>query len=86
MQNHLKINPNFIIEEIEDVISIIDPINSYILSFNNTGTFIFKLLQKNYSTKYISRELHSKFELSEETARKDIQQFIVQLQKAHVFL
>lgn len=72
----LKIQKGFITQRIGDKITIFDSENSLLLTLNSTATFIFDRLKKGLETKKIVAELASKFEVTEENAKKDIDEFI----------
>lgn len=77
----LKIQKGFITQRIGDKITIFDSENSLLLTLNSTATFIFDRLKKGLETKKIVAELASKFEVTEENAKKDIDEFIKTLVK-----
>jgi len=70
------IKKGFITQRIGDKITIFDSENSLLLTLNSTATFIFDRLKKGLETKKIAIDLASKFEVTEENARKDIDEFI----------
>ncbi len=78
----IKINMNIIINKdivsrlIDEEYYIVDSKNHILHSLNETGTFIFKQFKKNSSFKDIIKALCSEFEVNENEAIEDLNEFI----------
>lgn len=70
------IQKGYITQRIGDKITIFDSENSLLLTLNSTATFIFDRLKKGVESKKIAVDLANKFDVSEENAKKDIDEFI----------
>ncbi len=82
MDMAIKINMNIIINKdivsrlIDEEYYIVDSKNHILHSLNETGTFIFKQFKKNSSFKDIIKALCSEFEVNENEAIEDLNEFI----------
>lgn len=72
----INIKKGFINQRTKNSIIIFDTEKSVLLTFNNTATFIFDRLKKGLDDKKIIDDLISEFEVTEEIAKKDINDFI----------
>jgi hypothetical protein len=63
---------------------VVNTKNSVLHEFNETGTFIWKLIEKNRSKADILRELINEFEVSAEKAQRDLDEFLAKLEKNEI--
>jgi hypothetical protein len=71
-----KINPDITYKKITTEHFLFDRKTGFVHSFNDCGTFIMDLLIQGMSPDEIVKELISSFEISEEQAKTDLQEFL----------
>ena len=80
----MRINKEFVIREIADDFIIV-PTGSTALQFNGlmtvneVGAFLWKLLQQETTEEALVQNVVSEYDVEEETARQDIEEFLQQL-------
>ena len=75
----MKINPDVIVEEVEDGFVIINPLTGQIRVLNKTGSFIWALLADGKSVADIPEHLVNSYGLTIEQATADVEVFILDL-------
>lgn len=63
---------------------IVDPQKRILHSLNETGTFIFPLLEKGAARKKIIESLCDEFETDEDTAGKDVDEFLRKMEEKKI--
>ncbi len=76
MNTNIIINKDIVSRLIDGEYYLVDSKNHILHSLNETGTFIFKQFKKNSSFKDIIKALCSEFEIDENSAKKDLNEFI----------
>lgn len=83
----IKIKDDFVIRKIANSFVVV-PVNNLTLDFNSiihlneTGAFIFEILQKGAEKDHILEKMIEEYEVSPETASADIDNFIQKLKDA----
>jgi len=72
----IKIIKGFIAQRSGNSISIFDAEKSFLYTFNSTSTFIFDRLKKGLDDKKIVADLVAEYQVTEEIAKKDMNDFI----------
>ena len=75
----IKINPDIIVEDVDDGLVLINPISGHIRVLNATGSFIWTSLTDDKTVSEIQIELANNYQLSIEQATSDIETFILDL-------
>ncbi|MBD3345621.1 MAG: PqqD family peptide modification chaperone [Chitinivibrionales bacterium] len=70
------LKPNLSIKKVADELFVLNRETSEICSFNSTGAFIFECLQQGKPFEDIADQLTENFEVSIETAHKDLDGFL----------
>jgi hypothetical protein len=81
-----KVSDKVVFREIDDKIVLINLESGYYYSLNECGRFIFNLLIKNKQIHEVLEEINSRFEVSMETAKSDLEQFIGELEKEKILI
>ena len=79
-----KVSDKVVFREIDDRIVLINLESGYYYSLNECGRFIFNLLRKNKNMPEVLEAIKSKFKVSLETAKGDLEQFIEELEKEKI--
>lgn len=86
----MKIKEDFILRKIADSYIVV-PVNDLTLNFNGiinlneTGAFLFEILQKGATVEELKEKMLAEFDVSPEKASKDIDAFIQKAKDAGVF-
>jgi hypothetical protein len=81
-----KINKGFIFQTVGKKITIFDGEESVLYTFNETASYIFKLLKKGLKQSEIADMLAKKFNISNSKAQKDTQELITDFLKKKIIL
>lgn len=73
-----RIDPDIIWKEADGIIYILQPEREEIHALNETGTFIWKRIDKGRAPAQILKELLSEYNITPGHARSDLQEFINQ--------
>lgn len=85
----MKIKSDFVLRQVAGT-SVVVPVGSEALDFNGminlneTGTFLFKLLEQDTSKENLVSELLKEYDVSEEKASSDVDVFINKLKDADI--
>lgn len=85
----MKINEDFILRKVADSYVVV-PVNKMTLDFNGiinlneTGAFLFEILQKGATAEELKEKLLAEYEVSPEIAEKDIEIFINKVKDAGI--
>lgn len=71
---------------IGDEIFLFERESSEIHTLNKTATLVYNLLKENADPKIITEKLCSRFEVSQETAAKDVEEIISQFLTKNIFI
>lgn len=80
----MKIKDDFILRKVADSYVVV-PVNSMTINFNGiinlneTGAFLFEILQKGADKQTLLKKLMSEYEVSADNAESDIDKFIQKL-------
>ena len=77
----IKVSDSISVRKVENEIFIFDRKTSTIHSLNRVGSFIWELLTENVAVDEITEKLCNKFEIDEETAERDKEEFIRELEE-----
>ena len=86
----MKINEDFILRKVADSYVVV-PVNKKTLDFNGiinlneTGAFLFEILQNGATPEELKEKLLAEYEVSPEIAEKDIEIFINKVKDAGIF-
>jgi hypothetical protein len=69
------------VRKIEDEIFIFDRKNTIIHTFNKTGAFLWEMAQSSSTAEGMVDALMEKYDVTRETAEKDVLEFFADLQK-----
>ena len=75
----IKINPDIIIEDVDDGLVLINPLTGKIRVLNTTGSFIWTSLANGKTVLEIQHHLVDNYQLSQEQAAADVEIFILDL-------
>lgn len=81
---YMKIKDDFILRKVADSYVVV-PVNSMTIDFNGiinlneTGAFLFEILQKGAEKQTLLKKLMSEYEVSADNAESDIDKFIQKL-------
>ena len=83
----MKIKEGFILREVADsylVVAVGDAVKTFngIINLNQTGAFMWKCIQKGYSEQQLVNALLDEYDVTEELARNDANEFISKLVNA----
>ncbi len=85
----MKINEDFILRKVADSYVVV-PVNKMTLDFNGiinlneTGAFLFEILQNGATLEELKEKLLAEYEVSPETAQQDIEIFINKVKDAGI--
>lgn len=79
-----KINKGFVIEKIEKKITIFDPEESVLYTFNETASFIFQKIKSGLDKNEIIKKIIKRYQISREKAEKDFEELISDLKKKKI--
>lgn len=77
--NKYKINKGYIVQEIDNKMTIFDGDNSILYTFNETATYIFKKIKKGLNKDEASKALSEKYGIKLSRALKDTNTIISDL-------
>lgn len=75
----IKINPDIIVEDVDDGLVLINPLTGKIRVLNTTGSFIWTSLANGKTALEIQSHLVDSYQLSQEQAAADVETFILDL-------
>lgn len=75
----IKLNPDILVEKVDDGVVLINPSSGQIRVLNATGSLIWSLLTDDKSVVDIQKELINTYQLSEERSIADVETFISDL-------
>jgi len=75
----IKINPDIIVEDVDDGLVLINPSTGKIRVLNTTGSFIWTSLADGKTPLQIQSHLIDSYQLSQEQAAADVESFILEL-------
>lgn len=78
--------PNLSIRKIDSEIFILNRSTAEIHTFNETGTFIWELIEKKHTIEDISRRISEEYEITPEAAFREIDEFIADLKNKQLIL
>ncbi len=81
-----KINKGFIVQKIGNNLTVFDGEKSDLISFNGVGTVIFEKIKKGWDADRIVEEIMNKYSVDEKRAKKDTEEFIMQLKKNKIII
>lgn len=81
-----KINKKYIVQKIEDKITIFDSDQSILFTLNNTAATIFEGIKFGLSQEKIAEKLSIEFDTLQSEAKKDIETFTEELKKKKVII
>lgn len=85
----MKIKNDFLLRKISDTYVVV-PVGSAIVDFsglinlNETGAFLFELLQKGADENELVKKLLQEYNVTEEIASKDVKMFISKVKEADI--
>lgn len=85
----MKIKDDFILRKVADSYVVV-PVNDLTLNFNGiinlneTGAFLFELLQKGATVEDLNSKMLEEYDVSLEKAEEDINRFIEKVKKADI--
>ena len=85
----MKISKEFVIREIAGDYIIVPTGNTALqfnglITVNEVGAFLWKFLQQETTEEALVQSVVSEYEVEEETARQDIEEFLQQLKDNHI--
>ncbi len=86
MAEKYQINPDVIWKEADGIIYILQPDREEIHALNETGTVIWKLVEKGRSPRDISNSLVEQYDVDARKAIKDVEEFIDQYVREKILL
>ena len=83
----MKLKENYVLRQVADtwvVLPIRDETVNFngMLTLNDSGVMLWKLLEEDTSAEALAEMLCTQYDVSEETARKDVEEFLDILKKA----
>ena len=81
-----KVNEEVAFREVDGQLVVVNLQTGFYHSLNETATFIFQLIRKDTGVPEILRELCARYDLPEETARRDLEECIESLVKEQVLV
>lgn len=86
----MKIKDGFILREVADsylVVAVGEAVKHFsgVINLNETGAFLWRLLEKGADEEQLKKELLAEYDVDEQTAEKDIRTFVEKLEKANLF-
>ncbi len=81
-----RVSDKVVFREIDEKIVLINLESGYYYSLNECGRFIFNLLRKNKNMPEVLEEIKIKFNVSSETANRDLEQFIEELERENIII
>jgi len=85
-QKKYKLNKGFISQNVENEMVIFDGEQSVLFSFNETAAFIFKRISKGHEPEKIIKAVTKTYDISEETAKKDMHDLVTKLTKKNIIV
>ena len=79
-----KIKKGFISDKIDGRVTIFNVSNSTFYSFNQSGSFIFKMIKKGKDKEEMMKQLIKRYKISGKKAIDDINDFLEQLLKNEI--
>lgn len=81
-----RINKGYIIQKIGNKTTIFDSEKSALYNFNETATFIFEKLKKNWQEEKIAVKLSQIYNTDHKTAQRDVSEIISGLLKKKILI
>lgn len=85
-QKQYQFNPDFIFEFIEQKLTVFDAEKSFLYTFNETASYIFKLLKKNEVKEKIVEKMQKRYDISQEVASRDFEALFSSLKTKQILL
>ena len=79
-----KISDKIVFREVDDGIVLINLESGFYYSFNGSACFIFNMLNRDKDTGEVVDKLKAEFNISEEEARNDLNEFVGTLEKEEI--
>ena len=76
-----KLNKGFIVQKIDNKITIFDSEKSMLFTFNQTASFVFNKIKQGWDKEKVIDELVKKYQIKKEKAEKDVWEFVGELVK-----
>ncbi len=86
MKDSYKINKGFIVQNIGKKMTIFDPEESIIYTFNETASFIFSKIKRRETLDNIAQAVSSKFAVDKENSKKDIELLLKELMDKKILI
>lgn len=81
-----KINKGFIVQKLDGKITIFDGEESALYTLNETASFIFEKLKKNWDTTQIVESLVKIYKIKEKKAKTDVKDLLTELKRRKIIL
>ena len=78
------LNPDFIFEFIDSKLTVFDAEKSFLYTFNETASYIFKLLKKNNSKQQIIEKIKKRYKVTEARAKADFEALIGKMRQMKI--
>lgn len=85
-QKHYQFNPDFIFEFIDQKLTVFDAEKSFLYTFNETASYIFKLLKKNEVKEEIVEKIQKRYGITQEVASRDFDALLSSLKTKQILL
>ena len=72
----IKINKGFIIQKMDNMITIFDGEKSVLYTFNKTATFIFEKIKSGLEPEKIIEDMRKKYAIKKDRAKKDLDELV----------
>lgn len=82
----LAASPDALCSPIGEELAILHQTKNHYLSLNETGTFLWQMLEEGLSFVPLLERFQSEFELSEDQAKKDLLQFLTEMDNQDLLL
>ena len=83
-ESMFEIGENIFLADLDDEICIFCSSRAEYLNLNNTGSYIWKLIEKKYNFREIIEELIRDYEITEEVCISEVNDFITDLIKREI--
>ena len=85
----MKIKDGFILRQVADnylVVAVGDAVKDFngIINLNETGAFLWKILESGATEEELVKKLTEEYDVTEETAKKDVGKFVAKLAEANL--
>lgn len=85
-QKYWHLNSDFIFEFIDGKLTVFDAEKSFLYTFNETASYIFKLLKKNETKQSIVDRMQKRYDITQEVAAKDFDALLSSLKTKQILL